>query len=266
MDSIFPTTDSENRVICVPGIGSTKPFSALVADTMPDLELISKGQCFPRYRYERRSGEQGELYSRLEPIDNISNRALGAFRDYYGDNTITKDGIFDYVYGILHAPDYRKRFANGLAKELPRIPMAPDFRAFAEAGRTLTELHLGYETCEEYPLDIVFDQPGEPQPEHYKIGKRAMKYADDEKTVLIVNDHIRIAGIPAEAHQYQVNGRTPLGWFIDRYKITENKESGIVNDPNAWFDDPKDLVTAIRRIMHLSVKTVEIIGSLPEPF
>ena len=267
MDSIFPAADTENRVICVPGIGSTKPFSALVVDTMPDLELISKGQCFPRYRYERRSGKQGELYNRLEPIDNISNRALGAFRDHYGDNTINKDDIFDYVYGILHAPDYRKRFANDLAKGLPRIPMAPDFHAFAEAGRALTELHLGYETCEEYLLDIVFAHSGEPQPEHYKIGKRAMKYADDERTVLIVNDHIRITGIPAEAHEYQVNGRTPLGWFIDRYKITEDKKrSGIVNDPNAWFDDPKDLITAIRRIVHLSVKTVEIVEGLPEPF
>ena len=51
MDSIFPASDSENRVICVPGIGSTKPFSALVADTMPDLHFLAFGQCFPRYRY-----------------------------------------------------------------------------------------------------------------------------------------------------------------------------------------------------------------------
>ena len=53
----------------------------------------------------------------------------------YDDNTITRDAIFDYVYGILHAPEYRERFANDLAKELPRIPFAPDFRAFSEAGR-----------------------------------------------------------------------------------------------------------------------------------
>ena len=233
---------------------------------MPDLELISKGQCFPRYRYERGSGKQGELYSRLEPIDNISNRALDAFRDHYADNTITKDDIFDYVYGILHAPDYRQRFAKDLAKELPRIPMAPDFRAFAEAGCALTELHLGYETCDEYPLETVFSGNGVPQATHLRIGTRAMKYTDDEKTVLVVNDHIRLAGIPAEAHEYQVNGRTPLEWFIDRYKITKDKNSGIVNDPNAWFDDPKDLITAIRRIVHLSVKTVEIVRGLPEPF
>ena len=53
IDRIFPDSSSENRVICVPGIGSTKSFSILITDTMPDLELISKSQCFPRYRYPK---------------------------------------------------------------------------------------------------------------------------------------------------------------------------------------------------------------------
>ena len=268
MDSIFPAVDSENRAICVPGIGSTKPFSALVVDTMPDLELISKGQCFPRYRYRRPKEAQGELpgiESDLERIDNISDTALRVFRVRYNDNTITKDGIFDYVYGVLHAPTYRARFANDLAKELPRIPLAPDFHAFARAGRALAELHLGYETCEEYPLEIVFAHEGEPRPEHFRIGARTMRFIDDEKTTLIVNEHIRVGTIPALAHQYQVNGRTPLEWFIDRYRITQDKRSGIVNDPEGWFDDPRDLIAAIRRIVHLSAETVRIVRNLPQP-
>ena len=269
MDSIFPASDTENRAICVPGIGSTKPFSTLIADTMPDLELISKGQCFPRYRYARRNDVQSELLDDVRDlvrVDNITDTSLRTFQVHYRDNTIGKDTIFDYVYGYLHAPDYRERFANDLAKELPRIPMAPDFHDFAEAGRLLAALHLGYETCEEYPLVVMHTQSGEPKPEHYRIGHRAMRFADDEKSILTVNDHIRLAGIPAEAHRYQVNGRTPLGWFIDRYKIKTDTQSGITNDPNAWFDDPRDLITAIRRIVHVSVETVQIVEGLPEPF
>ena len=268
MDRIFPAANSDNRAICVPGVGSTKPFSALIVDTMPDLELISKGQCFPRYRYEpdqQASAAQGELYGvkGLKRIDNITDAALRTFQTHYGDATITKDGIFEYVYGILHAPDYRRRFANDLAKELPRVPFAADFHAFADAGHTLAELHLGYETCQEYPLQTEFTQPGEPKPEHYRIGERAMRYADDEKTVLIVNDFIRLSGLPAAAHRYQVNGRTPLEWFIDRYRITRDRESGIVNDPNGWFDAPRDLIAAIQRIVHVSVETVHIVEHLP---
>ena len=268
MDSIFPASDTKNRAICVPGVGSVKPFSALAVDTMPDLEMISKGQCFPRYRFQVPPSAQHLLpgiQPELERIDNITDTALRAFRAHYQDNSITKDQIFDYVYGVLHSPAYRQQFANDLAKELPRVPLAPDFNAFAQAGGQLASLHLGYESCGEYPLKVEFTHDGEPKLEHFQIDKRAMRYADkEERTALIVNDSIRLAGIPPEAHRYQVNGRTPLEWFIDRYKIKKDPQSGIVNDPNGWFEHPQDLVAAIRRVVHVSVETVRVVEGLPE--
>lgn len=265
---IFPTPDSENRAICVPGVGASKPFSTLIVDLMPDLNLNEAGaQYFPRFRYLEQADAQTDLpglEKNLERVDNITDAALRTFRVHYKENTITKDAIFDYVYGVLHAPDYRERFANDLSKQLPRIPLAPDFHAFAEAGRALSELHMGYETCAEYPMDEMFAGTGEPRADHYRLGTRAMRYADkEEKTTLIVNDFVSLRGIPTEAHQYVVNGRTPLEWFIDRYRITQDKQSGIVNDPNGWFDDPRDLITAIRRIVHVSVETARIVKGLP---
>ncbi len=285
-----------------------KPFSALVVDTMPDLEVVSKTQCFPRYRYERRiassvyrgsappSGsrsssptacptfissnsasaspvgsithggifDETDLFpTELGRMDNVTDTALSAFRKHYGDEGITKDAIFEYVYGVLHAPAYRERFANDLAKALPRIPFAPDFHPFAAAGHALMDLHIGYEDCEEYPLELISRDEGEPRPEHFRIGRRAMRFADDERSVLIVNDHMRLAGIPPAAHRYEVNGRTPLEWFIDRYRIVRDKQSGIVNDPNAWFDDPRDLIAAFRRIVYVSVESARIVQGLP---
>ncbi len=201
----------------------------------------------------------------LQCVDNITDTALRAFWERYTDGDITKDSIFDYVYGVLHAPTYRERFANDLAKALPRIPMAPDFHAFAEAGSELATLHLGYETCAEYPLKIVAEQPGGLQTHHFRIGTRAMRFADEARSVLIVNDHVRLKGVPAEAHQYMVNGRTPLEWFIDRYRVATDSRSGIENDPNGWFAKPEDLIAAIRRIVHVSVETVRIVTALPDP-
>ena len=301
---------SPNRTICVPGVGSTKPWSVLVTDVMPDLELVSKGQCFPRYRYERRiassasrgraptsrsrsssptacptstssssasasragrSRRRGGVFNEaggalfeteLQRVDNITDTALRAFRVRYGDSAITKDAIFDYVYGVLHSPVWRERFKNDLTKDLPRIPFADDFHAFAETGASLAELHLGYETCREYPLELRFAGEGEPGPEHFRLGTRAMKL-EEGGAVLRVNEHVRLTGIPADAHRYQVNGRTPLGWFIDRYKVTRDKRSGIVNDPNSWFEDPRDLIAAVCRIVHVSVETVRILRDLP---
>ena len=167
---------------------------------------------------------------------------------------------------MLHTPAYRERFANDLSKALPRIPLAGDFQAFAQAGRDLAALHLGYETCAEYPLEIVATRPGDLESHHFRIGTRAMRFADDSRTVLIVNEHVRLADLPLEAHAYVVNGRTPLEWLIDRYRVTRDRESGLVNDPNAWFSKPEDLIAAIRRIVHLSVETARIVAGLPDPF
>ena len=263
---IFPEQDCENRAICVPGVGSTKPFSVLMVDSMPDLHFVAFGQCFPRYRYQKPPKAQYLLpgyEQQLERIDNISDTALRSFQACYRESTISKDDIFDYLYGVLHTPDYRQRFANDLSKELPRIPFSPDFWVFAKAGRKLAELHLGYETCDEFPLETKFSGKGEPRAKHFKIGTKYMKFADAEKSVLILNDHIRLENIPLEAHQYAVNGRTPLEWFIDRYRIKTDRRSGILNDPNGWFDAPRDLITAFRRIVHVSVESTHIVNNLP---
>ncbi len=275
-DRMFPSwwhegaepTERKNHAILVPGIGATKSFGPLIVDTMPDVEVMTKGQCFPRWTYPQRefNGPTALLPTSVERVDNITDHALHTFREHYGDESITKDAIFDYVYGMLHAREYGTRFANDLSKGLPRIPFAPDFRAFERAGRDLAVLHLEYETCDEYPLELVTAGSEPLQSEHYRLTTRAMRYADKERTELIVNDHVRLRGIPAEAHEYEVNGRSPLGWFIDRYRIKQDRRSGIVNDPNGWFEKPEDLIPAIRRIVHVSVETVRIVAGLPTPF
>ena len=267
--SMFPLSGEANRVLCVSGVGSMKPFSALVVDAMPDLAVVSCCQCFPRYYFERRGGpEKPSLLgaSGWERRDNIPPAAVRRFRERYRDEGITADDIFDYAYGVLHAPGYRERFVNDLAKELPRVPFAPDFRAFAAAGRELAALHLGYRDCAEHPLELAFPGPGDPAPERFRLGPGPMRFADADRSELIVNDFVRLRGIPPEAHRYEVNGRTPLGWFLDRYRITRDRGSGIGNDPNDAFADPRDLVRAIRRIVHLSVETVRIVEALPDPF
>ena len=267
LDRIFPGKDTANRVICVPGIGSTKPFSVLITDIMPDLELISKSQCFPRYRYQLPSGNTLLTEERgLRRIDNIFDSTLACFHAFYRNTTITKDDIYDYVYGILHAPLYHKRFKADLSKELPRVPLAEGFDAFRKAGAALANLHLGYESCLEYPLDCIFKGRGSPDSHHFRLSRKAMRCAKNDPSILIVNEYISLAGIPSIAHEYQVNGRTPLEWFMDRYKITHDTKSGIVNDPNEWFENPEDLISAIRRIVTVSVETMQIVYNLPDPF
>ena len=106
MDRISPYSSTENSVICVPGIGSTTPFSVLMVDSIPDIQFAANGQCFPRYRYPKPKEEQREipgLGEASDRIDNITNTALLKFRTHYQDGSIDKDQIFDYVYGFLHS-------------------------------------------------------------------------------------------------------------------------------------------------------------------
>ena len=131
-DLIFPDSLSENRVICVPGTSGKKSFSALMTNTMPDLGFNEACQCFPRYSYPQPvNADQITSEKTQERIDNISDTALRAFREHYGDEAITKDDIFDYVYGILHAPSYREQFAKRFIQDASTSPVCsrlPRFR------------------------------------------------------------------------------------------------------------------------------------------
>ncbi len=272
MAQIFPSPSSHNRVICIPRVVSRIPFSALMTDTMPDLRFHANCECFPRYQYSELSDRPGttDTFQRsdeaLYRIDNISDAAQYEFCRHYGTRKITKDDIFYYVYGILHASSYRDQFETDLRMFLPRIPFAPDFIAFADAGMRLADLHLNYETCQQNHLNTVFERGIETQPEHFRLGPRGMRFAISDRTTLIINENIRLSGIPEDAHRYFVNHRTPLEWFIYCYKVTRDRvrDSGIVNDPHNWFSDPRDLITAIKRIVYVSVESARIIDNLPD--
>lgn len=54
------------------------------------------------------------------------------------------------------------------------------------------------------------------------------------------------------------------GRMFYRHRRTDG-QIGIVSDANRWVDDPRDLVTAIRRLGYLSAETARIVDGLPNP-
>ena len=255
--SIFPTseTEKENRVICVSGLGSNKPFHTLMTEILPEVQILGNTQCFPFYTY----GEDGS--NRRE---NITNWALEQFRANYRDDTIAKWHIFHYVYALLHHPDYRQRYAVNLKRDLPRLPYAPDFYGFANVGQRLAEIHVGYEEVPEYEggngepsLRLVAN---EEVPFSWRVEK--MRLSKD-KTQIIYNDSLIIDGVPAKVFEYRLGNRSALEWVIDQYRVKIDKRSGIVNDPNRP-DDPRYIVKLIQKVITVSLETVEIVEELPE--
>ena len=141
--SIFPDDSlSENTVICYSGIASTKSFQVLATDQLPCYDVLEKTQCLPLYRYTP-DGER---------VSNITQWGLRQFRDHYGDDDITDEDIFAYVYAMLHDPAYRQRYEIDLRREFPRVYFQDDFAWWADQGRTLLDLHINFETIEPYPL------------------------------------------------------------------------------------------------------------------
>ncbi|MGA3325546.1 MAG: type ISP restriction/modification enzyme, partial [Terriglobia bacterium] len=145
---VFPnaTSEKENCVFCCTN-HSQMPFSVLSANLIPNRAVGGRaGNCFPFYLYDEGGANRRE---------NITDWALEHFRKQYEDKKITKWDIFYYVYGVLHHPEYRVKYAENLKRELPRIPLAKDFWRFSKAGKELARLHIEYESLEPWPLKFI---------------------------------------------------------------------------------------------------------------
>jgi predicted helicase len=267
---LFPTPGHPNLVISVPGIGTRSQFSALLTDVIPDycMGSVAHGsQCFPLYHYVEgepeatlfSSSQDGGGYQRQDSVTDVT---LDRYQEHYRAD-VTKEDIFYYVYGLLHSPEYRSRFAADLKKMIPRIPLAADFDAFSAAGRRLAAVHLGYETTEPWPLDGI--PGGSADPADLRVDK--MKFSKTgqaaDKSRIVFNSRVTLADIPQEAYGYEVNGKSAIEWIMDRYEVKADKASGIVSDPNSWSDDPRYVVDLVARIVRVSMETVEIVNGLP---
>ena len=283
MPRIFPDATTENLVIMTNANFSGHGFIVLICDSLPDLHCNGDAQCFPLYLYDEPTTQttptQGKLFATSTPTkgerkrrDAFTDEGLAHFLAAYPGETISKEDVFYYVYGLLHSPDYRERYADNLSKELPRIPCVKaiaDFWAFSKAGRALADLHLNYETVQPYPVKI--DTGGKSLTDaDYRVEK--MMYGkqgkDKDLTMLHYNDKITLTGIPLEAYDYIVNGKPALDWVVERQCVKTDKDSGIVNDANNWavetMHNPRYPLELFQRVITVSIETMKIVRNLPE--
>lgn len=251
----FPAADAQNRVLCVSGIGWRTEFSTLMLDRIGDYHLLASADNFqyvPFYVY-RADGTREE---------NVTDWALGQFRARYADDAITKWDVFHYAYAVLHHPAYRARYAADLRRTLPRLPFAPTdggtFRALADAGRALADLHVGFESAPEHPLR-------EARAAAFAGPFTAMRWADKSKTALRLTDALTLDGIPSEAHAYRLGNRSALDWLVDQLRVKQDKRSGIVHDPTApGGTDVDGIARLVRQVAYVSVETARIVAGLPD--
>ena len=210
--------------------------------------------------------------------------------------------VYGALHSPGYRSRYENELKKELAR-LPLPGTAADFWTCCDVGRELADLHVNYETGistiparngkphnlpAPYPIKTRINAPdGLDDAALYRVDAK-MKIGSRDETrvvrevdaagretvkevkvkvftgVMRYNEHIDITDIPADAFRYVVNGRCPLQWIAEYYYRKTNKESGILNDPNLWSDDPKYIFNLIPRLIALSLRTLELVETLPD--
>ncbi len=246
---IFPDKDAQNVVINTSSMAS-RNFCSLIGDAIPDIHFIGNANAYPLYHYD-------DLGNRHYAI---SGYALNLFRRHYGDNSITEEEIFYYIYAIFHHKGYVEKYKNSLAKEAPRVALSEDFKELSVLGKELAELHLNYERGEMHE-SVKHNLLENAEVEGYYDVVQMKK--DKKGDRIQYNHHITITNIPKKAFDYVVNGKSAIDWVIERYSITKDKDSLIENNPNHYAGG-KYVFELLCRVIKLSEKSVDLIEKISE--
>ena len=237
----------------------------------PDMHFVGAAAgsvVLPRQRFERDATR----------VDNVTDWALDQFKKQYErgrakpKRPITKEAIFHYVYGVLHDPVYREKYAQNLKRQFPRIPFYTDFWQWADWGKALMDLHIGYETIAPFELERIESGPS-PQPSARKRGEGASERAEAPKPILkadretgriVLDSQTALSGVPTEAWDYKLGNRSALEWILDQYKEKKRKDPTIREKFYTYrFADYKEkVIDLLMRVTRVSVQTQAIVEAM----
>jgi len=257
IDQFFPN-EFGNRAICFMS-GDRQDFAVVAASLVPNLNMFSADAI--QYVCEKRFGDNGLA------IDNVTDWALDQFLTRYEptitqERSITKDAIFHYVYGVLHDPIYREKYALNLKREFPRILFYENFWRWAEWGEKLMALHIGYETVEPWPLERV--DARDDKSRTAGLAPKAMLRADRDAGNIQLDSETQLTGVPPEAWTYRLGNRSALEWILDQHKEKTPKDPTIREKFNTYrFADHKEkVIDLLKRVTRVSVETMKIVEAM----
>ncbi len=169
---------------------------------------------FPLYTYP--TEEQARLGVERSPnLDSDFIKALegatglGFTPDGPGDlgSTFGPEDVFHYIYAVLHSPGYRRRYADFLKSDFPRIPLPenkPLFAKLAYLGAQLTALHLMEADATDKP---AFPIGGDNQ-------VKRVRYSPGR---VWINERQYFDGVSQETWEFSIGGYRPAEkWLKDR--------------------------------------------------
>ncbi|MBI3189772.1 MAG: N-6 DNA methylase, partial [Ignavibacteriales bacterium] len=286
----------DNLAICMNMNG--KDFNVLSVNSVPDLHFNGDSQCLPLYRYSVSQTSEVSETSEVSRVENITDWALGQFQKHYAvgatrrgqtgkssgkavppektkegmggsplpitqHGEITKEDIFHYVYAVLHHPAYRAKYEINLKREFPRIPFYEDFWKWADWGKKLMELHLGYEAVEAFKLERVEGQTSKVERNSYPVTRLI---ARKERGEIEIDSVTTLRGVPAEAWEYRLGTYSALEWILERYKEKKPKDPTIAEKFNTYqFAEYKEsVIELLKRVCTVSIETMRIVSEMSD--
>lgn len=205
-----------------------------VADRIVDDSYVSnlsreRGYNYPLYLYPDQAADQSDAFAPKCRTLNFAPKLYAAictaagidpadqagpdddFRAATGDARPSEVKVFDYIYGVLHAPNYRETYAEFLKIDFPRIPYPASPEVFARVsgqGEKLRRLHL-MEPAAIGDAPYPFEGEGD--------DVVAAGYPKFEDGKVWINPGQYFADVPALAWGFRIGGYQPAQkWLKDR--------------------------------------------------
>jgi len=196
-----------------------------VADELTQHHTVSNKEVnylFPLYLYP--TGDDALKLGVVGRSSNLAPEFVGALAeratmqfvpDGQGDlqSTFGPEDVFSYIYAVLHSPQYRRRYADFLRSDFPRIPVPTghaQFAQLAQIGAQLTSLHLMTAHGDDVPA-FTIDGSRE-------VGRiRYSEPSEDTPGRVWINRDQHFEGVSPQTWQLTIGGYQPAKkWLADR--------------------------------------------------
>jgi len=201
------------EVLAANTIAGHKSMAAYDINSLFPLYLYPDGR-MPETLFDHENGRRPNLANAF--IEDVAAHLKMKFApDGTGDRkkTFGPEDIFHYAYAVFHSPTYRKRYAEFLKIDFPRLPLTSDKALFARLcalGAELVGLHL----LERVPAPAAtYPQPGDNVVEkpHYKPP------IEQSPGRVYVNKDQYFENVPPEVWEFHVGGyQVCEKWLKDR--------------------------------------------------
>ncbi|HLJ93334.1 MAG TPA: type ISP restriction/modification enzyme [Gemmataceae bacterium] len=214
-----------NYALCIGRAGLVRSGTwdlVFCVNQLCDHNLFYRGSSvnFPLYRYPK-SGASPQPNLSASFTHTIAARLrLRWVADGPGDltRTLGPESILHYAYALFHSPSYRRRYAESLKYDFPRLPLTAElalFRALCTRGEQLLGLHL---LEKRPPASTTYLGTGDNTVQWIRYEEEACgsRRADRQGRVWI-NATQYFEGVPPEVWRFHIGGyRVCEKWLTDR--------------------------------------------------